>query len=134
MKRKGAPEGGLPHGLHAGASSWRSLETSPEETARTSTTFRTNAGAVMFWGGRHGRPGGADGYVRRGGEYCLVVDIINDPQVDTSGEATVSFYLSDEAVVEAWESRVRNREWAVAGLCPVCSSLSRVLHPKVLDG
>ena len=134
MKRKGAPEGGLPHGLHAGASSWRSLETSPEETARTSTTFRTNAGAVMFWGGRHGRPGGADGYVRRGGESCLVVDIVNDPQVDTSGEATVSFDLSDEAVVEAWESRVRNREWAVAGLCPVCSSLSRVLHPKVRDG
>ena len=73
-------------------------------------------------------------YVRRGGESCLVVDIINDPQVDTGEEATVSFDLSDEAVVEAWESRVRNREWAVAGLCPVCSSLSRVLHPKVRDG
>ena len=62
-----------------------------------------------------------------------MVDIINDPQVDTSKESTVSFDLSDEAVVEAWESRVRNREWAVAGLCPVCSSLSRVLHPKVRD-
>ena len=134
MKRKGAPEGGLPHGLHAGASSWRSLETSPSETARTSTTFRADAGAVMFWGGRNGRLGGADGYVRRAGESCLVVDVENDPQSDGSGAATGSFDLSDEAVIEAWETRIRRREWAVAGLCPVCSSMSRVLHPRVRDG
>ena len=62
--------------------------------------------------------------MRREGELCQVVDIANGAEFD----------LSDEAVVEAWETRVRRREWAAAGLCPVCSSLSRGLHPRVRDG
>ena len=41
--------------------------------------------------------------------------------------------LSDEAVSEAFESRVRRREWHTAGFAVVCSSLSMVLHPRVRD-
>ena len=131
------PKGGTTRGLLAGTSSWCDLVTSTSsgmaEAAnagnRNGATAALGAAApkarpgnsVLFWGGVDGRPAGVDGYVRREGDTCTVVDILNDPAMD----------LSDEAVAEAWETRIRQREWHSAGFSVVCSSLSRALHPRV---
>ena len=62
-----------------------------------------------------------DGYIRREGSTCDRVDIVNHPDMD----------LSIEDVVESYAVRLEADEWDAAGFCPVCSSLSRVLHPRV---
>ena len=85
--------------------------------------------ALLLWGGKDGeaRTAGSiktEEYLRRAGVPTDVVDIVNDK---------VTHDLTLDVNVGRVERDLLRGVYGAVGMAPVCSSLSRLLHPKVRD-
>ena len=85
--------------------------------------------ALLAWGGRDGvaRAEGSlktEAYLRAAGVPTDVVDIVNDHHLHD---------LTREENISRLEADIASGAYGVVGFAPVCSSLSRLLHPKVRD-